>query len=85
MITSMTACSYALYVLVIYNCIYSNVRHCLFLKLALHFVRCLKFIYEVPNQIPESYHTEPNQCLLLAGVTAVNNTTNACLINDVLL
>jgi len=49
-ITSMTDYSYALYVPVLYYCIYSNARRGLFLKLALKFVRCLKFTYEAPNQ-----------------------------------
>jgi len=44
-ITPMTVCSYALYVLVLYNCIYLNARQGLFLKLALKFVRFLKFVY----------------------------------------
>ena len=45
-ITTMTAFSCALYVLVLYYHIYSNARRGLFLKLALKFVK-----YEVPNQI----------------------------------
>ena len=58
MITPMTACSYALYVLVLYNCIYLNARQGLFLKLALKFVRCLKFMYEALNQIALNQTTQ---------------------------
>jgi hypothetical protein len=64
--TPMTACSYPLYILVLHYCIYLNARLGSFLKLALKFVRCVTFTYEVPDntQPSEGLHSSEVLCSL---------------------